>query len=483
MAVARRSYDNPFEDYEQDPIGVPALPFTSDGGGAQGNDAPEMQDMFELPTSSSVALAQRLPADVSLMSVKPKVGTASSSATSTPARRTTTPIASSTPYPQDTQAQPTPMPQGVVNAPQYQGGGIDLGKWMDPAHDSVKYSTLRIFDSIPPAQARAQLAAGRGPLVDRLVQQGFQVLGDDTIYRQDVGVIDPIHGDNSEYGWRVVAPTLAAYQTLRNGGKPAASGGGKPAAGSGSGSTIGGTAQGPRLDYGYAGPGGAGVMDPTLLQQMGQDPMSQQITAALMGMLNEGGQTPFGTDLEETLRGEIGRGGQLDNDNLMRRFESARELMYKAKRSQLNDTRADLADRGLVTEPGDTGGPELGAVRRIDERIAPDYAREIRNIVSDEAGRSDDRLTTALTLATGMAQSQAQNILQAAGAGTDRQQVLANIALDTLAQNADWNKFLATYGLNRDRLLYELQNNNSAMLIPMLTMFQRYLDSVRGGHV
>lgn len=94
--------------------------------------------------------------------------------------------------------------------PRYQGGGVSYEKWDDPTHNTAKYQALRILDAFPPAEARAQMKAGQGPVVDALRAAGYTVMGDDKISRSDIGTIDVIHSRNDEYGWNPDAPKVAA---------------------------------------------------------------------------------------------------------------------------------------------------------------------------------------------------------------------------------------------------------------------------------
>lgn len=103
---------------------------------------------------------------------------------------------------------------GSGTGPRYQGGGVDLGKWNDPKHTSAKYQVLRILDQIPPAEARAQLKAGSGAIVDQLKALGFTITNDDSIQRADLGTIDVIHGGDKEYGWRVNGAKTPPIKTV-----------------------------------------------------------------------------------------------------------------------------------------------------------------------------------------------------------------------------------------------------------------------------
>lgn len=221
----------------------------------------------------------------------------------------------------------------------------------------------------------------------------------------------------------------------------------------------------------YGGPGSPGVFNGPV-QQVGQDPLSYLITGGLADFLERGGTTPFGSEVQDAVMGRLDG----DNPNIARRFESARELMDKGRRTQTNDARAALANRGLLSEPGIPQGAEIGAIKRIEENIAPEFSRALRDIYTDET-------TNALTLATGMASDQAKQFLAGIGEGTARQTALANIALQSLGQNMAWNQFLAEFGLKRDQVLNELQNGRVDDVMQLLNAFMTSASMSSRGYV
>lgn len=271
----------------------------------------------------------------------------------------------------------------------------------------------------------------------------------------------------------------------------------------------------------YGGPGGPGITSGPL-QQVGQDPLSLLITGGLADFINRGGSTPLGSQVQNYLLRTLGIGGgdtsgvrrravssagaggddqtvgiepwlmgddgdTIDmvetgaadpfvNGNIARRFESARELMAKGRRTQMNDARGELAARNLLSEPGIPQGAEIGAVQRIEDNIAPEFARALRDIYTEETG-------TALQLATGMAADQARTFLAGLGEGTARQTALASIALQQLGQNMAWSQFLAEFGLKRDQTLQMLQNGRVDDVMQLLNTFLSLTSLSRGGYV
>lgn len=221
----------------------------------------------------------------------------------------------------------------------------------------------------------------------------------------------------------------------------------------------------------FGGPGGPGITTGPL-QQVGQDPLSQLITGALVDFIGRGGSTAFGQDVQSTLSEMING----KNPAINSRFESARELMNKGRRTQINDARAALADRNLLSEPGIPQGAETGALMRIEDNIAPEFARALRDIYTEETGN-------ALQLATNMSADQARTFLAGLGEGTSRQTALANIALQSLSQNMAWSKFLAEFGLQRETVMQQLQQGRTDDVMQLLNSFLSLTSLSRGGFV
>lgn len=518
MAVARRAFTDPNENPlgMEDPIlaeqsnllpAEPATPMSPEAGMEL-----EPEPAAQYQTAAMPGAEWHPPASTDLLEVQPSFGATQGAAAT--AAATTEPDWNR--YEQGRTYNPMP--------------GWDTGKLQDLEHQNAKYDFARAVQTlgIPSQQARGNLEV----YVDWLQARGYpdaRVTSDDKIdFGDGYGPVDVVdrHGNwiwlpDSAQGGGQPPPTPTVPSPTIVSGVP----GGTTASITPSGAG----AQGPRLDYGYAPPGDAGVFDPTLLQQVSDDPLSQLITAALAGLLTEGGQTPFGTDLEETLRQLIGEGGgggeatpfgkemedtirnliatsgDINDPAIRARFESARELENKAMRTQMTDARAALAGRNILSEPGMPQGPETTAVRRITESIAPEFARATRDIYATEMEAADkrkmealglgtgmataqmqardSRLVSLLTQATGLAEDQARTILDTANAGTDRQAALANIALRSLEDNMVWNQFLAQYGLDRERLMNEIENGNTENVTSILSLFMQFASLIRGGYI
>lgn len=112
-----------------------------------------------------------------------------------------------------------------------------------------------------------------------------------------------------------------------------------------------------------------------------------------------------------------------------------------------------------------------------------DNLTRVLGLQTDVAKTDTSAIMDSLSLATGLSQSQAKNVLDAAGAGTARQTALSNIALSTLQQNQDWNKFLAEFGLNHDMVMEQLQQGRINAITPLLQLLLTAGSSAAGGYI
>lgn len=225
----------------------------------------------------------------------------------------------------------------------------------------------------------------------------------------------------------------------------------------------------------YSPPGDPGIF-PGPTQQVGQDPLSQLTTGALANLLLQGGrlQSPNGQLAEKAMADYFNRGGNANS-----RLESIREKMALLERGQMNDARGELASRGLLSEGSTAQGPEMSTVGRIATNIAPQYSQAARDaLIAD-----DQQMQSAITLATGLDEQAANRVLQTANSVGSRQQMLGELALKSLDQNMSWNKFLAQYGLDRAKVMYDLQNNQAQTLLPLITAFTQWLNTTNNGFV
>tara|TARA_R100001086_G_scaffold185928_1_gene104187 strand:+ start:553 stop:2049 length:1497 start_codon:yes stop_codon:yes gene_type:complete len=100
----------------------------------------------------------------------------------------------------------------------------------------------------------------------------------------------------------------------------------------------------------------------------------------------------------------------------------------------------------------------------------------------DEAVRRDQRLQMTLQQATGLDAQRVQNILSTASSVGERQQMVGNMALQSLNQNMQWNKFLAEFGLDRAQVMNDIQNQRLDRIMPMLQMYTQTMQALASGY-
>jgi len=226
-------------------------------------------------------------------------------------------------------------------------------------------------------------------------------------------------------------------------------------------------------------------------------PLAGEIQYTLENVLGREGAgaletTPLGEDVQSTLQELIARGGAMPEDQQRRamEIEAARSPLDMMRQAQMEQGQAALASRNLLGQ-----GPELDYMQRLEQGLAPMYAQAGQQIALAERAAADqryqqalqqggqfaqqadvlqeNRLSNAMSLATGMSQEQSRNVLATAQTVGERQQMLSEIALASLGQNMEWNKFLAEYGITRDQALETIQQGRFDAILPLL---QNYME-------
>lgn len=209
--------------------------------------------------------------------------------------------------------------------------------------------------------------------------------------------------------------------------------------------------------------------------------MDRLLQDALGKLIGAGGMSGSGTDLYASLKKIIDAGGA--TPDLTAQIVKARDNEALAEQGLMSDARGELADRGLLSEPGVPQGAEISAVRRTAERVAPDFANAITDIHTKAMDQGQTSLLAALQMATGLSTDAAHNMLQAVTVGTNRQAAIANIALQTLDQNRQWQQFLMQHGLDRDRLAFEIDQGNWQTVLSFINAFLNGANIGGQGHV
>ena len=203
-------------------------------------------------------------------------------------------------------------------------------------------------------------------------------------------------------------------------------------------------------------------IDNALLRVMrGEDVTTQETNAAIQNLL-----------------GSLGGGRE---DRLTKRQLGAAERFGVGQRNAEEQLRSQLANQGLVGVPGAPQGAETAGMRRSLERLSVPFAQELRETEIRESELADAREINALQLATGWSQGQAQRVLQAAAAGTDRQRIMSDIALGTLDRNIAWNQFLFDAGLRREQVANDIRTGRIDRIGAILAEFAVFLQQMRGG--
>ena len=182
--------------------------------------------------------------------------------------------------------------------------------------------------------------------------------------------------------------------------------------------------------------------------EVGTDPLSQAITNGLMELIANYGN--YGPDTEAL------------------QLENVRAAADRARRAEMAGLMGELANRGLLPEsaPGGMGGLALDALTRLEQNeIAPLFAEATRDYLINDAERAQDAYLWAL------------------GEATSRQNVLSQIAIQSLAQNVAFNQFLAEFGLTRDEVLAKLAAGQDDALIALLMAYLQAVQVASGGHV
>jgi hypothetical protein len=203
--------------------------------------------------------------------------------------------------------------------------------------------------------------------------------------------------------------------------------------------------------------------------------LSPAIDEAILNILDQ--TSPLDNELldyfAENLFGDR-RTSQLDT-----RLNAIREESARQQRGMLGDVEAALASSGQLRG----GGQLTNSLGRIENQLAETFAPQIMNAFADTYEHEDQMELGLLAQATGFSEQQASQLLAGVAAGNQRQAMLADIALKQLDQNITWNKFLAEFGLEREKVMAEIQAGRLENILPILTLFINLVGQSRGGYV
>lgn len=365
----------------------------------------------------------------------------------------------------DTINQPITAPTSTLIPPtsRFALPGWDMTKWNTPGYSDPKYDLGHALSPYAPTPENLQKVIAGMP--------GFSYLGGDLVRMPDGTVVDAIYDiGGAGAHWQFSGPSGAAAPMTTAGAATATTPAKSllPSLSSLLGSIGGGGGGG-------TGGGGLNLVGQPLqpgVNQVGQDDFSVMLDNALQSLISGGGSTPFGNSISATLADIISHGGNVPGSNgTEQSLNAARDAEAQAYSGQLADAKNSLADRGLMAIPGQDSGSQNLAINRITQSLAQPYSGAVAGIEQHAMDLANTNLNDALSLATGMSRDQTNAILGSIGSGTQRQQVLSQIALDTLAQNTQWNEFLATYGLQKDQIAEQLAQGRITSLVPLLQLF------------
>jgi len=349
----------------------------------------------------------------------------------------------------DPTPNPTPNPTPTTTARTNYNPimGWDVTKLNTPSVSDTKYNFGRAAEDYTGGYGRGNLQ-GLVDFYNTKYGGHAKVTGDDMIdFGESYGPIDVWNANNY-------------LQWLVPGGDGGAGGGSGAGAGGGAASTLGDInsvikglmdSMNPKNTKSTAQPGSPGTFDPTAQQPVGDDPFSKLITDA------------YGSAIQSQL-------DAISNANQDRaaNFEAARMPYEMARRSQMNNALADLANRGLLPEPGHLQGPEVTAINQIESGLAPAYTGAIANMVGQQDTAQAARIAGLGTLL--------------AGANT-RQGTLADIAIRNLEQNRLWQQFLTQYGLDATKVNADIANGNVTNYLKLLELWLTSANIAAGGFI
>lgn len=174
--------------------------------------------------------------------------------------------------------------------------------------------------------------------------------------------------------------------------------------------------------------------------------------------------------------------GAFNQDLVNHRVANASDALSRNRKSQLANTEAILASRGQGRNDG-TFGTSLG---NLEERLGQDYNAAVNDIFSNESAAADQRMISALQMATGLTESEARNAVDMAriaseerigqgniglgyyNADINKTLGLGNLALGNARLSSDYNLGLGQLGLGRDVAKNNMENARYDRLIALL---------------
>ena len=215
-------------------------------------------------------------------------------------------------------------------------------------------------------------------------------------------------------------------------------------------------------------------------QRGGQlESLQQQGMQSALGQAGQ--QTAQQEQLEQSERQQaMGQAGQYglglgQQGQQQQQFGISQATQLGTQQDQMRDTRLNQA----MEQGGQLSTQEVA--QRQERYLQSVMAGE--GIGRDEAMRRDQRLQTAVQQATGMDGQRVQQLLASANTIGDRQAMLSDIALQSLGQNQEWNRFLAEFGLQREQVQEAMQMGRHNAVVQLLDLYARTGQTTSTGYV
>jgi hypothetical protein len=182
-------------------------------------------------------------------------------------------------------------------------------------------------------------------------------------------------------------------------------------------------------------------------------------------------------EIWERLKSIFESGGEFNQGIVNRRSENAATALRRDAKSRTANNEAYLASRGLIGS-----GPQATAQNNVTQDIADRYANEVSGIYADEGRAADDRMMSALGLATGMNSDAADRALGYYRAGNDFTLGQGQLALGSTRAANDYNLGLGDFGLRREELAHSIESGDVDQLIELLKLYMSGAQTSAGGH-
>jgi hypothetical protein len=202
---------------------------------------------------------------------------------------------------------------------------------------------------------------------------------------------------------------------------------------------------------------------------------------ANQGLLGSGAGQEYVERLEERLAPMYTQAAQeIELDRRQREQQRFGQALTLGAQQAQQETAARDARMGLAIDQAQRMSGDEAALRQQQYMMA---LQQATGMSSEQANRRENRLQNAMSLATGLSQEQSRNMLATAETINSRQQMLSDVAIQTLDRNMQWSQFLANFGLDRARVMEEIQSGRSSALLPLVQMYLQAATQAAQGYV